>query len=329
MKRVECFTIAGVLSAINLGFQMFLLPTGSYRSCGYDTNVGPNVTNVGPNITKVGPNVPMIPTPNSTKVLGGANRTKPSLVVVTGASANHFKILQNDLLATLREHILADADFPFDVRVIFYDLDYKPWLQREHEETLADKYSYVEYRKFDYASYPPYFDINQNRGEYAWKPVIIEEVVLEQRKAASHLKSLVYWLDAGIKILSNNRCKKLTKDLEYATKNGIYTFASSGFLKKWTRNGTADFLGLDEKIYNSISTRIGSGSVVLIDANNDRIVNEIIQPWSKCAQARECIAPPGSSRKNHRQDQSALSVLLNKHKIAIPSGTGCVERGSG
>lgn len=307
MKRVECFTIAGVVSAINLGFQMFL--------CGYDANVSPDV--------------PMIPTPSSTKALG-MNHTKPSsLVVVTGASENHFKILQNDLLASLQEHILSDTSFSFDVKVIFYDLDYKPWLQREHEQTLANNYSYVEYRKFNYAFYPQYFDIYQSRGEYAWKPVIVEEVVLEQRKAASHPKSLVYWLDAGVKIKSNRRCKKLEKDLEYVTKNGIHTPTSAGILKKWTMNGTANFLGLDEKIYNSDSTRIGSGGIVLIDVNNDRIVNEIIKPWSKCAQVRECIAPAGSSRKNHRQDQSALSVLLNKHKIEILPQTGCVGRGLG
>ncbi|PTQ42609.1 hypothetical protein MARPO_0029s0112, partial [Marchantia polymorpha] len=36
---------------------------------------------------------------------------------------------------------------------------------------------------------------------------------------------------------------------------------------------------------------------------------EIARPWYECALIRQCIAPDGSDRSNHRQDQAALSVL--------------------
>jgi hypothetical protein len=36
-----------------------------------------------------------------------------------------------------------------------------------------------------------------------------------------------------------------------------------------------------------------------------------------CARTRECIAPLGSSRENHRQDQAAFSALIHMH------GYGC------
>jgi len=45
-------------------------------------------------------------------------------------------------------------------------------------------------RLFEFWKYPSYFNISIARGEYAWKPVIIKEVVDEY--------PLVLWLDAGI-----------------------------------------------------------------------------------------------------------------------------------
>lgn len=44
-------------------------------------------------------------------------------------------------------------------------------------------------RTFDYSRYPSYMSITIARGEYAWKPIIIKEVVDQF--------PLVLWLDAG------------------------------------------------------------------------------------------------------------------------------------
>ena len=38
---------------------------------------------------------------------------------------------------------------------------------------------------------------------------------------------------------------------------------------------------------------------------------------------KDCIAPPGSSRKNHRQDQAVLSYLV--HKAGYPFATDAHE----
>ena len=47
-----------------------------------------------------------------------------------------------------------------------------------------------------------------------------------------------------------------------------------------------------------------------------RCVREMIQAWAACAHDAFCIAPPGSSRANHRQDQSALSILAARFGYA-------------
>jgi hypothetical protein len=44
---------------------------------------------------------------------------------------------------------------------------------------------------------------------------------------------------------------------------------------------------------------------------------ELARPWYECALTRQCIAPDGSNRRNHRQDQAALTVL------AYLSGDSC------
>ena len=36
---------------------------------------------------------------------------------------------------------------------------------------------------------------------------------------------------------------------------------------------------------------------------------DLARPWYECSLIRQCIAPNGSDRSNHRQDQAALTVL--------------------
>ena len=51
----------------------------------------------------------------------------------------------------------------------------------------------VEIREFDFDSRPAFMDLNVNKGEYAWKPQIIEEVVRD-------FGGLVLWMDTGDRI---------------------------------------------------------------------------------------------------------------------------------
>lgn len=264
------------------------------------------------------------------------NPAENYLVIVTGYSNNHFKALMGDLLQSVQEYVLNPASYKNSsnkllVKVICYDLN-PPHIRREEESIrmvneLHNKFPFVEYRFFDYESYPPHFNIQTNRGEYAWKPIIVEEVVTEHYKILSN-STYVYWLDAGLVI----KRELFGDDMAIARRQGIYSPASSGSLKKWTVEKTAKYFGMDDKTYNSNHTAICSGGIVLIDAKNKTVVEKVVKPWSECALHKECIAPPGSSRLNHRQDQSALSVILNMLNIEIiqwNEQTPSVKRGHG
>merc|ERR1711879_511308 len=106
---------------------------------------------------------------------------KDELAIVTAASENHYGVLKQSLLKTI--HI-----YEPQTRVIIYDLGLSPDSRRELERLCA-KRGVWSVRTFDYSRYPSYMSITIARGEYAWKPIIIKEVVDQF--------PLVLWLDAG------------------------------------------------------------------------------------------------------------------------------------
>ena len=45
-----------------------------------------------------------------------------------------------------------------------------------------------------------------------------------------------------------------------------------------------------------------------------------LRGWRECSLDVECIAPSGSHRGNHRQDQAALTVLAWRHGLQVKAG---------
>ena len=98
--------------------------------------------------------------------------------MVTGADSSHEKSLVQ-LLRSVEKH-------EPDLTVIVYDLG----LTRNLKDQLIRDFKRVQLRTFKFDRYPTYFDIKINAGEYAWKPVIVHEVLNE-------FKCSVCWMDAG------------------------------------------------------------------------------------------------------------------------------------
>lgn len=42
---------------------------------------------------------------------------------------------------------------------------------------------------------------------------------------------------------------------------------------------------------------------------NHPAIRSFINEFARCAQIKECIAPEGSNRTNHRQDQSVFTIM--------------------
>jgi hypothetical protein len=108
------------------------------------------------------------------------------------------------------------------------------------------------------------------------------------------------WLDAGNLLIGNlERIKQLV------AYNGFYSPYSAGTIGDWTHKLTLEILNFP---HQRLTKPNCNGAIVGLNLENS-IILKLISDWNSCAMNKSCIAPIGSSRLNHRQDQAVLSVL--------------------
>jgi len=204
--------------------------------------------------------------------------------VVTGASSNHFKSLYQLLESLCLHHEPSELD------LIVWDLG----LTELERKVIETEYS-LKMRTFDYSKYPEYFTIQVDAGQYAWKPVLMEETTKEGGDG------VYLWLDAGDKVT-----KSLKTVHTFTAKHGIYSPSSSGILSEWVYAKVFDSIDPRYKNYLRLPMRTGG-----IQGYNTKIpwVKDFLQVLGSWAKRKEVIAPDGSNRQNHRQDQALFSLL--------------------
>jgi hypothetical protein len=218
----------------------------------------------------------------------------PKLTVVTAASSNHFGAL-GQMLRSLRR---------LDARVECYDIG----LSSEEAHALP-RWDGLFYHKFDYAAHPPHLDVSVSAGEYAWKPVIVAEVV--DRSMAEPEPSDVLWADAGCYF---DALEPIADRIRGS--GGLWVRPSPGVMREWTHPLMFQYLGVDASVYgdqrNADATLVGFAIGTAPSDARDAVYRDIVLRWKACALDKNCIAPPGSSRANHRQDQAVLSYLVHR-----------------
>jgi hypothetical protein len=96
-------------------------------------------------------------------------------------------------------------------------------------------------------------------------------------------------------------------------------------MREWTHPLMFDYFNVDRNEYGDkvnadatlVGFAVGSGSPV----EREAVYQNIVLPWKACAEVKDCIAPRGSSRKNHRQDQAVLSFLVHRAKYPFAHDT--------
>lgn len=215
-------------------------------------------------------------------------KEKP-LNLITAADSSHFKSLLQ-LLGSVRRYEPGTPVHVYDLGLTSVQLD-----------ILCHKFPQYWVKKFDFSRYPPHFNIRNNVGEYAWKPAIVWEVLQTTFGPA-------VWMDAG-NVLVNN----LDGIRDQLTKHGFYSPHSPGTIAQWTHPGMLKYLGLAET-WRSDARNL-NGACIAFDPRSSNI-NDLAREWYEGAMVKECIAPDGSSRANHRQDQSLLTVLAYRAGLA-------------
>jgi hypothetical protein len=220
-----------------------------------------------------------------------------NLIIVTGADHTHAKSLFQ-FLDSVNKH-------EPDITAVVYDLG----LSDDDRSRLTEDYPNFLLRKFEFDKYPKHFDITKNAGEYAWKPTIIHKVLLE-------FKRPVCWMDAGNLVVAP--LQMLRKIIGFC---GIYTPESLGIVKEWTHPKMLENFAVPRSFYKK---RNRSGGCVGVDYNSKTAL-EIVEKWAACAMKKECIAPEGSNRENHRQDQASLTLLLHLYDIEKNIPENCYD----
>jgi Protein of unknown function (DUF1647) len=212
---------------------------------------------------------------------------------VTGASSNHFQ----SLIEFLQNYKANGQNIP----LFIYDLG----LSRTEVARVRTNFRWATLRTFNFSQYPPYFMLeNDTRGEYAWKPIIVKEML-------DTTTSAVLWLDSGNRLMSTSTLQYIFDLIE---RDGHVTATSPGTTQKWVHPATLAFL-------HEPNLNIGMCHAAIVGFDM-RAYEKVVKPWAECALQRLCIAPPGATRKNHRQDQAVLTVLLHQAGRHFGADTG-------
>jgi len=213
------------------------------------------------------------------------------LTIVTAADESHYK--------SAKQLIISVQKTNKDVVIYFYDLEKESNFNIESIES-----SNFIYRKFDYSEYPSFFskkyfseyDNSYKLGYYAWKGVIVNIVARE-------VSGILVWCDAG-----NVVKKKLSTIKKLVNHKKFYSPISSNRVVNWTYPTLIKDLNLSKEILNK---RNLWSCFVCFDLTS-KIGREMANCWSEWSQKQNLVAPIGSNRSNHRQDQTLITLLYYK-----------------
>jgi len=211
-----------------------------------------------------------------------AGSARLPFLYVTAVSSNHYRWMLN-LIANIRQ---IDPGVPHLVVDLGLTHVQRAWMAAVEGVTV---------QVFNYSEYPPYFDINVNAGKFAFKPVIVE--------AALELADIVVWLDSG-----NLLTIPLSAHADKIREAGFVSGFSGGTVETWTHPGMLRYFGIGPT--DPIRKEWNCNAATLM-FYREKTLNDLVRPWVSCAMDLGCIAPPGSNRKNHRQDQAAITVLVH------------------
>jgi len=227
-----------------------------------------------------------------------ARAKKSGVVFATAATQNHFYSVQ---------YLVVNAKRVDPQRqIVVYDLGFD--LERQ---ALLQCSGNVIVRRFPYEKYPAFVNATINAGQYAWKPLLIQQLLSEWDG--------VIWSDAGNRYLTSldplmcvpppasltrTRTPRRYKST-YARElgNGFYSDDSAGLVGSFMHPGLLKYFGFGA--LESTLPNCNAALLVFLHSSAD-----LVKAWADCALVEQCIAPEGSSRKNHRQDQSVLTFLV-------------------
>ncbi len=208
-------------------------------------------------------------------------RKKEEVTIVTAADDSHFRSSIN-LLESIQLH-------EPNIQVLYFDLG----LTIAQRLYINEKFSNIQLFSFPYDKFPKHFNVRINAGEYAWKAACID-------LAWQITNSGVIWFDAGNVITQNlDLMRKIIRV------NGIFIMEASTTIRDFTHPECLKYF----RYSNSLNLRQFSAAAIGF-SRKSLDAKIILDYWLLCFKERQVIAPIGSSRANHRQDQAILTLII-------------------
>ena len=165
----------------------------------------------------------------------------------------------------------------------------------------------LHYSLFDFSKYPEWVNINNEVGQWAWKAQCILQV-MESIPIEQHFTSYLFWMDS---------CNIISGDLSclenFLNSNGIYSNITPGYIFVWCHQKCIEYFikekQIDQRKVNYVVNCIMKNGALSCYYLGIDWVRDFIREYAHYSLVKEAIAPEGSSRENHRQDQSVLSIL--------------------
>jgi hypothetical protein len=209
--------------------------------------------------------------------------------IITGCNSSYFKCWIN-LYHSIKYFLPNSILFFFDLGLT------------DDERNHIKQYNIV-YEKFDFTKYEDWIHINNHSGQWAWKAQCIKTIV-DKIDINSDINQYVAWFDSRNLLHCN-----LEEIFQFIDTNGIYTDITEGAIQRWTFHKTIQYLNAE----NYMNSCMRNGALQIYNINM-KWVRDFIDEYAALSLVKDCIFPEGSSRSNHRQDQSILSILYYKYK---------------
>ena len=219
-----------------------------------------------------------------------------SYSIVTGANDAYFETLLDFIQHYIEQGIPCE-------NLVIYDLGFND-ANKLILESKAMTHNFI-IKQFEYAKYPDHVNLKKYYGlycSYAFKPICIyNEALVCQGK-------IVIWLDTAVRFSKTDIHEIITSTIKYGIYSPIGNTAGSIESIELNFPQSTKAIGLTKEEHN---TQLASryACIIAVQYNND-CGKYILDKWYEYALTRDVIMPDGSSRNNHRQDQTILSALM-------------------
>lgn len=187
---------------------------------------------------------------------------------------------------------------------IFYILD--TGLNKNQRKILRNNFSFFNIKVIDIDSANEIAkDISYFRSSYLFKAYMLDYAF------GIHGYDHYIWLDSKTNLKYNEN--QLTELCERQPIHGIRGF----FIEKdWTQIETVKAIVPEDRIEEALNSIQTQASGIMMRITNEKEM-ELWKEYKSYMFNKSILCPYGSSRENHRQDQSVLSCFLFKHRFTI------------